>query len=331
MNISQYKNKKTNQLFKILYVTLILFALLTVATYTWFDLTFVPSVNDMAIYINSGPGFLLSFENTDNEDSWGTQIDFSEKISNDSKPLIPITYSKATDSFYTAGYGADGRIADINQPVPEAEETQSVTNNGYYMKISFYAKSGEDVSVYLSDAVEVEEGKIGAGTWLIGTPVWDSAGVQHTNGGGGAETAMRVGIRITKLTGTGNTQGEHIFYVYEPNCDSHIDGSTGYQETPSVDGGLLAEEDTHILQTTSSWRDADVVQKDVVISQLGEFEQEPYLFDLAAGQVAKIDLFFWLEGQDVDCGNLLVQQAMIMSNIQFRAESEGGSDLVPIW
>ena len=330
MNISQYKRKKTNQIFKILYVTIVLFALLTVATYTWFDLTFVPSVNDMSIYINASPGFLLSFENTDDEDSWAAQINFRDKISDDSKPLIPITYSKASDSFYTAGYGADGRIVGINQPVPEPIEEQSVANNGYYMKIAFYAKSGENVSVYLSDAIEVEEGKIGAGTWLIGAPVWDSSGVRHTNGGGGAETAMRVGIKITKLNSAGNAQGEQIFYLYEPNYDSHIDGSTGYQETPSIDGGLLADENVHILQTTSSWRDADLVQKNVVISQLGEFQEEPFLFDLAAEQVAKIELFFWLEGQDVDCGNLLTQKAMIMSNIQFRAETEGGSDLVPI-
>ena len=331
MNISQYKNKKTNQIFKILYVTLVLFALLTVATYTWFDLTFVPSANDMSIYINSSPGFLLSFENTEDEDKWSTQIDFREKIEGDSKPLIPITYSKSTNSFFTAGYGADGRIADLNQPVPQPLEDQPVTNNGYYMKVSFYAKSGENVSVYLSDAVEVEEGKIGAGTWLIGAPVWDASGVYHANGGGGAETAMRVGIKVTKLNGAGNAQGEEIFYVYEPNCDTHIGGGTGYQETPSINGGLLADEKFHIRQTTSSWRDADLVQKNVVISQLGEFEKEPYLFDLAEGQVAKIDLFFWLEGQDTDCGNLLIQQAMIMSNIQFRAESDGGSDLVPIW
>lgn len=330
MTVSQYKRKKNIQILKTLYVTVVLFALLTVATYTWFDLTFVPSVNDMSIYINSSPGLLLSFDNTDNEDDWSTRIDFREKMPKETKPLIPITYSKTDNSFLTAGYAADGRIIDVNQPVPNPIDEQYVSNNGYYMKISFYAKSGEDVSVYLSDAVEVEEGKIGAGTWLVGAPVWDGGSVSHTNGGGGAETAMRVGIKITRLT-AGGRKGEEIFYVYEPNCDVHIDGGKSeYKETESIHNGPLVDRDKHIKQTASTWRDADIVQKNVIISELGEFEEEPFLFDLAADQTVKIDLFFWLEGQDEDCGNLLTQKAIIMSNIQFRAETEGGSDLRPV-
>ena len=331
MNFSQYKNKKSFQLLKILYVTFVLFALLTVATYTWFDLSFVPSVNDMSIYINSGNGLLLSFDNVDDEESWTTQIDFRDKIPAETKPLIPVTYSKTDNRFYTAGYGADGRIIHLNDPVPDAEPGRYVTNNGYFMQVSFYARSDQDVSVYLSEAVETEEGKIGAGTWLVGTPVWDATSVSHRNAGGGAETAMRVGIKVTDMSLTGVEIGQGTFYVYEPNYDRHIGGGTGYQETYSISGGTLADADKHILQSSSTWTDADIAQKNVVISQLGTFKEDPYLFDLIAGKTMKIDLFFWLEGQDVDCGNLLVQKAMIMSNIQFRAEAQGGSDLKPIW
>lgn len=331
MKFSQYRSKKTYQLLKILYVIFVTFALLTVATYTWFDLSFVPSVNDMSIYINAGNGLQLSFENVDDEDSWSSQIDFRDKMPTETKPLIPITYAKAENRFYTAGYGADGRIIGLNQPVANPDVGKSVTNNGYYLSVTFYARTDEDCSVYLSEAIETEEGKIGAGTWLIGTPTWDAVNVRHTNGGGGAETAMRVGIKVTDMSLTGAEIGTGTFYVYEPNYDTHIGGGTGYQETPSINGGPLADSDKHIMQSTSSWTDANVVQKNVVISQLGEFTEDPYLFDLIAGKTVKIDLYFWLEGQDVDCGNLLVQEAMIMSNIQFRAEVQGGSDLKPIW
>ena len=98
-----------------------------------------------------------------------------------------------------------------------------------------------------------------------------------------------------------------------------------------INKGLPLDAINEAIGKLRNFDSGSLVQKNVVISQLGEFEKEPYLFDLAEGQVAKIDLFFWLEGQDTDCGNLLIQQAMIMSNIQFRAESDGGSDLVPIW
>lgn len=330
MKFSQYRSKKTYQLLKILYVIFVTFALLTVATYTWFDLSFVPSVNDMAIYINSGNGLTLSFENTDEEDSWSPQLDLREKLPKETKPLIPVTYSKSDNRFYTAGYGADGRIIGLNQPVPEKAKDESVINNGYYMQVTFYARSDQDCSVYLAEAVETEQGKIGAGTWLVGTPVWDAVNVRHTNGGKGAETAMRVGIKVTEMSLTGTEIGTGTFYVYEPNYDTHIGGGTGYQITPSINGGSLADTNRHILQSTSSWTDADLVQKNVVISQLGQFKEEPFLFDLIAGKTVKIDLYFWLEGQDIDCGNLLVDEAMILANVQFRARIDGGSDLKPI-
>lgn len=327
MEVSQYKNKKIFQIAKILYVTLILFALLTVATYTWFDLTTVPSVNDMSIYINSTQGMELSLDR-DSED-WSTQIDFKSLIK-ENIPLVPITYSQADNCFFTTVYGADGRIASISQKIDAFSDKAPITNNGYYLKVSFYARSGQDVSVFLSPATEVGEGVMGAGTWLVGTPIWNSESIKHDNGGGGAEYAMRVGINITKINMQGQNTENPVFYIYEPNYDKHLGGQTGYIETFALNGNSLINKENHILQTTSTWRDADIVQKNVIISSLGEFDKEPYLFDLSPEEMAQIDLYFWLEGQDIDCNNFLNESALILSSIQFDSKAEGSSGLVQI-
>ena len=173
------------------------------------------------------------------------------------------------------------------------------------------------------------DGTQGAGTYDIGTPVWDSENVGHTNGGHGAEYAVRNGIRITKFdVATETRKGESVFYIYEPNSDKHINGENGMIETKSIDGTETLVPGNRLLrQTTSTWEEAEPVQRDVVIRELGEFATDSYLFDLAADEFAKIDIYVWLEGQDVDCTNEIGKESQIFVNMQFQAEANGQSGL----
>ena len=68
----------------------------------------------------------------------------------------------------------------------------------------------------------------------------------------------------------------------------------------------------------------------VTIKDLGEFTQNRTLFALDRGKKVKIDLYVWLEGQDVDCTNR-IEDAMIMANVQFHVEYGGqsGLDIIP--
>ena len=43
----------------------------------------------------------------------------------------------------------------------------------------------------------------------------------------------------------------------------------------------------------------------------------------------KIDLYIWLEGQDIDCLNA-IQRAQLEANIQFTGDTESQSGLTPI-
>jgi hypothetical protein len=324
----QTKNKRRGLSVLYIYALIMLFALLTVATYTWFSLSKTPRVSDLAIHITSAHGLELASKH--DAEAWTRQLDFLGLV-DETAPLRPATWSDKEQRFFAATYGIDGRLTDHWDPL--SDETNANRNNahGYYTKITFFARTGQSVTATLSPAVAVEEGLQGAGTYVIGTPVWNADAIRHDNGGSGAECAVRVGFRITKLNPDGSPKdSDPTFIIYEPNGDSHLDGTTGFLTTPSIDGtDHLVAEDRLILQSTSVWEEVDPVQRETLIHKLGEFTTPNQLFSLDPEEIAQIDLYLWLEGQDADCTNQ-ISAAKILANIQFGSQSGGQSGLETI-
>lgn len=280
----------------------------------------------MSLYVATDTGLSLAL--TPDSDDWGQQLSYSDMIG-DTFPLRPVSWSEKEQIFYAADYGIDGRIKGW-EPLSDERNANRSDNQGYYCISTFYAKTDQNVAVSLTPAVEISEGINGAGTYLIGTPLWDSSEIRHNNAGQGAENAVRIGIKVTRLADDNSLTENVEFYIYEPNCDTHADGSNGYVNTPSLDGtDTLIPEERIIKQTASYWQEAEPVQRDVQIHTFGEFVGSTDLFKLKKNEMVQIQLYIWLEGQDVDCSNK-IKEAKIMANIQFKAEVEGQSGLVPI-
>ena len=74
----------------------------------------------------------------------------------------------------------------------------------------------------------------------------------------------------------------------------------------------------------------DPVQMELVEYKYGEFLDDTTLFTLNGGTTSKIDIYLWLEGQDVDCTNLIGHEAEIFSSIQFFAvaKPQSGMDTI---
>lgn len=312
-----------------LYVLIILLTLFTVATYTWFYISRTPKVSDLGLSVNAPKGLELSADPLAEE--WTQQLNFLD-LTGETAPLRPVTWSEADQRFYAANYGMDGRLTDRWEPLNDERHANKDNADGYYLMGTLYARSEQAATVSLSPAVEVEEGKKGAGTFLIGTPVWDAQQILHNNGGSGAELAVRIGIKIQKtdLEGT-PTEEAPVFYIYEPNADLHIDGSRGYVATPSIDESAgLVPEDRLITQTASTWTEVSPVQRSVVIHDMGQFTSQTELFVISAHELARLDVYVWLEGQDADCTNVIGREAQVLANLQFAADFGGQSGLVPI-
>lgn len=329
MTAENQKKKRRGLFVFYIYGLLILAVLLSAASYAWFSLSRTPRVSDLGLHIVSAHGLELAA--TADAQEWTQQLDFLGLV-DETAPLRPATWSEERQQFFAARYGVDGRLTDDWQPLTDNNNANRNNAYGYYTKATFYARTGQSVKVFLSPAVEVEEGLQGAGTYVIGTPVWNAQEILHDNGGNGAECAVRVGFRITKLGIDGQPLAGETpqLIIYEPNTDSHLEGESGYTPTPSIDGtDHLVPEDRLILQTTSSWREAYPVEREVLIHELGAFTTETQLFQLEPGETAQIELYLWLEGQDVDCTNR-IDSAQILANIQFDAQADGMSGLEPI-
>lgn len=337
MNIQKYQKKRRINIFLYLYLVLILLLLLTVASYTWFSLTTTPRVSDLNMHVATTSGLELALQ--PDAEEWVLQLDFVDMV-DETAPLRPVTWSHENQQFFAAVYGADGRLTGQWEPLTDKRNANKDSADGYYTLGTFYARTGTNCDISLSPAVEVDEGIDGSGTYLIGTPVWNDQQIIHENGGQGAENAIRVGIRITQVEET--EEDSSLFYIYEPNADLHLDGTQEYIATSSIDAledgqeteasgevTPLCPEEQLIIQTASTWTEADPVQRSVVIKDLGEFTTPTKLFTMLAGQIVRIDIYIWLEGQDVDCTNQ-INQAQILANIQFAADVEGQSGLVPI-
>lgn len=309
------------------YVLMIFLLLLTAATYTWFSLSKTPNVSDLAMYVNAPAGLELA-ERYDSE-QWVQQLSFDKLVTEDT-PLKPATYSYENRSFMTINYGFDGRMTDTYRKLTDDQNSNRGDGEGYYAKGTFYMRTGEPAKVSLSPAVEIMEGLQGSGTYLISTPVWNADTIRHDSGGNGAQYAVRIGLRITKTDHAGvPLRGEGTrFFIYEPNCDGHIDGMAGYVPTASIDGTetLVPQEDL-ILQTETSWTEAYPVEREVVVRDMGEFLREPELFEILPEQLVKMDVYIWLEGQDVDCTNEIGDEAKILASIQFSGDTDQNNGL----
>lgn len=329
MRIIEKENKSRRRTVIYICILIALLPLLVAASYTWFSISRTPQVSQMDLYISSRPGLELAKSWDAPDEEWGQTLSSLEIVS-ESAPLRPVTWSQQRQSFLSVSYGADGRMTDTFEELTDEANANRTDGAGYYVVETFYARTGANCDVSLAKAVEMNGGENGAGTYVIGTPVWNGETLLHDDGGQGAETAVRMGLMITKIRPESDPlYGVSEFYIYEPNCDRHIDGSTGYTATPSVDGTEQLSENL-ICQSASEWTEAYPVQRQVTVKNLGEFTTDTKLFSVMVGEIFEIKLYIWLEGQDADCTNA-IESAQILANIQFSTDyvSQGGLVDIP--
>ncbi len=323
----EQKKKKKFLIIALLLMVLILVPLCTVATYTWLTISRTPKISDMEMTINSSPALQLAWSPDATEEEWSQRLEFTDAVIPDAI-LVPVTRSDRDDCFYAARIGTDGRMIDAG--IALSDEKDANGRDGHYVHFTVYGRTGQDVRVTLAPSAPTVDGTGLTGTYLVGTPLWQAEEIRHIDGGYGAQYATRVGLRVTRLAADGSEE-QPTFYVYEPNADAHVDGTSGYVATPSVDGTeSLAPDGRLIRQSAFAWQEKHPVQHGVVDWSAGEFGEDVTLFELAPEEKVKIDVYIWLEGKDVDCVNALGSGALISGNIQFLADTDSGSGLVPI-
>lgn len=327
------KKYKSGRLRILLYfhLVLILLILLTAASYSWFSLSKLNRVSNLSLYVNAPVGMQIAA--SPDAEEWGLQLAYQDLVT-ESSPLRPVTWSERDQKFYAATYGFNGQLKDEWMPLSD-ELNSNGGRDSYYCVATLYGRTDERVTVSLAPAAAAEEGRSGTGTYLLGKTLWDSEKIANYNGGFGAENAVRIGIRITKLDRDFSPLDEDpLFVIYEPNSDRHADSTEGYVDTPSIDGTeSLVPQSRLITQNATVWTESEPVEKGVVLHKFGEFNGETKLFSLETDETVKIQLYIWLEGQDIDCtnsSNFAVNEAQITANVQFSAVTDHQSGMEPI-
>jgi len=304
--------------------------MLVSASFAWFSVSATPCVNDMAIFVNSPVGLELAVQYTDSDELWGQNINFSDLVST-AAPLKPVSWSDRDQCFKAPRYGLDGRRTGKWKPLNDQENSNRSGNDPYYVVATFYARTGTACTVSLADAYALNDGLSGAGTYVIGAPVWNAEKEIHEDAGRGAEYAIRIGFRVTQIDpNTGANVGASKFLLYEPNAKVSENEAMGYVNTRSIDGtDTLVSRDRLLVQTPSSWSETTPVRKDTTVKTLGNFITDKRLFALEAQEMVRIDMYIWMEGQDVDSYGL-PEDATLFANIQFKTDSEAQTGLEEI-
>lgn len=306
------------------WITMVSFVLLTTAAYAWMSIASAMKVTDLALNVVTDNALELAPDVDGAAGEWSTILSMPELLAGDAV-LRPVTYSSLQGAFLAPSYGWDGR-ADFSSPLvitkmqtgipdPSSDEAEEGEGSGYLFAFEFWVQTGaSDCTVHLSKPLEVSDGVAGNGSFVVGKPVWNASAVKHTDGGSGAQNAIRIAFRT--YDEEDGSKGK--FVIFEPNADS----SGKYNPTASVDGTeTLVDEDDLILQSTSGWREQTPVLRDNVTYTVGDFiSDNTSLFTLKAGHARRVTLYIWLEGQDTDCVNA-ISAAKVMANIQLYAEA----------
>lgn len=305
-------------------------SLLVCSSMAWFSISASPNVADMGIFVNAPVGLQLAAVYNAPDEQWVQNLNFSDLVSEDS-PLRPVTWSEQDSCFKAMRYGIDGRQTRKLKTLSDDKNANRTDDEQYYMVGEFYVRSDMSCKVSLADAVVLNSGMDGAGTYVIGRPEWNAALGAHEDAGKGAQYAIRIGFRITQVdSDTGGTVGHSRFLIYEPNADRHFDHSVRYLDTRSTDGSeTLVSSERLLVQSSSSWKETTPVQKNITVKDPGEFITDKELFEITAGQILRIDLYIWVEGQDVDCYGL-PEDAKLLANIQFESGSTVQSGMADI-
>lgn len=313
-----------------LWLFLGMLAMLVVSSFAWFSISTSPRVNDMGLFVNSPVGLQLATDYSAPDELWGQNISFPDLVS-DASPLKPVTWSEEDQCFKAIRYGGDGRQSNRLKALSDQENANQTGDSQYYTMGVFYARTDSKCTVSLADAMALSEGQHGAGTYVIGTPVWNAELGAHEDAGSGAQYAVRIGFLVSRIDrNTGEALGESVFSIYEPNADQHLSQNVYVLDTPSSDGTeTLVSRERLLVQSTSSWSEADPVQRDTTVKTLGTFLTDTDLFVIDEGETVRIAMYIWIEGQDADCYGL-PEDASLFANIQFVADYDTQSGIEDI-
>lgn len=300
------KRKKQKKLSSLILLLLLLVVLLGTSTYAWFTSNKNVSVEGIDVQVTTSSGLLISADAT----NWKTTLknaDLTGATWDGKKNQLPgiitnTTTGKTMDTtetgaldMYDGEVTSDGGVLKLST-TKAAKEAHGASGNYVAFDVFFKTESGGQI--YLTTSANV-------------TATAEDKGLKNASriafvkeGNKPADAAVN---EIYALNGATETD----VVVWEPNYDAHT--SYGVTQASTVYGintlsagtgnakveykGVKAPVQTKELTYT----DDNYVKVDT-IGTLATPTSYTAIFSLATG-ITKMRIYFWVEGQDVDCEN----------------------------
>ena len=352
------EEKKSHKKRAILLLLLLLITgfLLTTSTYAWFTSNTTVSVNDIQVNVATQNGIQLSVDGinwksilstTDLQGAYNTYAAATNQIPSSLEPVS--TAMDLENDYLKMFYG----VVDTNAGgdyILTATDVSTVLDNHNTADGTPAGTTGKFV---MFDLFFKLDGTAGTDTNIYMT---SSSGIKAVGNDSGIKNASRVAfINLGKLTSdktsaevqaiTGGTDK----YLWEPNYDAHT--ATGVNNAvqvykmsaDSIKAGTDNNRVTYdgINSTISSDEDVKLGEANSTHATSGskftavtpayttkesfsadDSSESQQIFDLTAGYITKVRVYFWIEGQDVDCENG-ASGGNIVLNLQFTTNKPG--------
>lgn len=295
----------------------VMVAMMSTASYAWFTLSSSPTVTGMQMTAATDGGGLKVANPGANDARPTTYYDnIIVTDTSETKMLRPVTPVLSDDP---------AEVGTFQSPIYSGNEVKGLAviptekQDTYVAKYTFWIQS---------TATTNNAESVGVGI-IIGNDTKNNATLNPGNDGGAplangsfvrkslknaspadvndAANAVRVGLVIVDTTSTSVVDSMDKLIIWEPNADNEDNSSRA--ESATVDAGINSAIEDYIKVQSN-------VDGTIVKGGTGNISDA--LFTMEKGKEAKVDLYVWIEGSDLQCGNE-IQAANLEAQIQFTA------------
>lgn len=341
--IEEKKEKRSKKRLILLLLLLIITGLmLSTSTYAWFTSNRTVTVEDIDVNVAASGGIQISVDGTSwksiitNQDLTDAHTTYTAATNQIPGVLKPVsTAAKELNNGYLSMWlgtvSTSGTPTNKGEYILSTEDVSTVKDNsastegtgtkGYFVMFDLFVRlddNGKDpMPLYLTDGSNVT---FKSGGSDLGTQ--NAARVAFINEGNVATGSELSDIQALTTTSTSN------IYVWEPNYDAHTptgiaNAYSYYNTTEQGDAynkanskeqvpyfGTIAAvsttEDVLLSKanaTNNAKKFASITPGIATTAAWAEGTDYKQLFNLTPNTITKVRVYFWVEGQDIDCEN----------------------------
>lgn len=336
------KKRSKKRLLLLLLLLLMTGVMLSTSTYAWFTSNRTVTVEDINVNVSAGGGIQVSVDgtswksiitNADLANAINTYAAATNQIPTELKPVSTAakTLNNGYLSMWLGAVETSETTANKGQYIITTTDVSTVKDNsletpvenagvnGHFVMFDLFLrldeKSGTSVPIYLTKSSDVIANGADLGTQ-------NSARVAFIN-----EGSVASGSDLTTIQGLTTTDTSNI-KVWEPNFDAHTSTglSNAYTYYNTANNGNAYTAATSKTQVPYFGTIAEVTTaNDIILSKANSTDaassfaaitpgiattagwttETGYkeLFQLTPQTVTKLRIYFWVEGQDIDCEN----------------------------